>query len=245
MAASPQIIKKGRDFAAGCVEGLWKKVVKKVLKMDRPFRAGGFVSLTALRAEGCGGALRAQILKKPARSLPSFRPKRCGVEKSPPLMARAALRWEISRLRVSSERFPSAPIPTRSPARDDDVGEQHWTHLRCEGSQGCGDGFAANFIMPPLAALPTHRRQMAGAAFFSCFFTCPPPCRRWVARAARRKGRMHLIVYELLVPIVPAQKPPILKNGAFSKAPFCCRYLAISAGITFVSSLPEDFFTIL
>ena len=44
---------KGRGFAAGCVEGLWKKVVKKVLKIDRPL-AGGFVSLTALRAEGCG-----------------------------------------------------------------------------------------------------------------------------------------------------------------------------------------------
>ncbi|EHO63041.1 hypothetical protein HMPREF9453_01028 [Dialister succinatiphilus YIT 11850] len=39
----------GGGFAAGCVEGLWKKV----LKMDRPL-AGGFLSLTALRAEGCG-----------------------------------------------------------------------------------------------------------------------------------------------------------------------------------------------
>ena len=36
-------IKKGRGFAAGCVEGLWQKV----LKIDRPL-AGGFVSLTAL-----------------------------------------------------------------------------------------------------------------------------------------------------------------------------------------------------
>ncbi len=33
--------------------------------------------------------------------------KRSGVEKSPPLMVRAALLWEISRLRVSWERFPS------------------------------------------------------------------------------------------------------------------------------------------
>ena len=48
-----------------------------------------------------------------------------GVEKSPPLMVRAALRREISRLRVSSKRFPSVPIPTCSPARDDGVGEQH------------------------------------------------------------------------------------------------------------------------
>ena len=64
-------------------------------------------------------------------------------------------------------------------------------------------------------------------------------------RLVQRKGRMHLIVYELLAPVVPALQPLILKNGALSKAPFCCRYLAISAGITFVSSLPEDFFTIL
>ena len=49
VAASPQIKKGGRGSAAGCVEGLWKKV----LKIDRPL-AGGFVSLTALRAEGCG-----------------------------------------------------------------------------------------------------------------------------------------------------------------------------------------------
>ena len=27
---------------------------EKVLKIDRPFRAGGFLSLTAFQAEGCG-----------------------------------------------------------------------------------------------------------------------------------------------------------------------------------------------
>ena len=43
----------GRLTAAGCVEGLWKKV----LRIDGPFRAQGFLSLTALRAEGCGIAL--------------------------------------------------------------------------------------------------------------------------------------------------------------------------------------------
>jgi hypothetical protein len=45
---------EGRGFTAGCEEG-W---CRKVLKFDRPF-AGGFLGLTALRAEGCGGALRA------------------------------------------------------------------------------------------------------------------------------------------------------------------------------------------
>ena len=42
----------GGGFAAGCVEGLWKKV----LKMDGP-STQGFLSLTALWAEGCGIAL--------------------------------------------------------------------------------------------------------------------------------------------------------------------------------------------
>ena len=46
-----QILKKGGAAgAAGCVEGLRKKV----LRIDGPFRAQGFLSLTALRAEGCG-----------------------------------------------------------------------------------------------------------------------------------------------------------------------------------------------
>ena len=53
--------KGGAASAAGCVEGLWKKV----LKIDRPFRAGGFLSLTALRAEGCGIALRAMSFIMP------------------------------------------------------------------------------------------------------------------------------------------------------------------------------------
>jgi len=43
-----------RLAAAGCVEGLWKKV----LKMDVP-SAQGFLSLTAFQAEGCGGGFAA------------------------------------------------------------------------------------------------------------------------------------------------------------------------------------------
>lgn len=52
---------EGRGFTAGCEEG-W---CRKVLKFDRPF-AGGFLGLTALRAEGCGGALWAHIEKRGA-----------------------------------------------------------------------------------------------------------------------------------------------------------------------------------
>ena len=47
---------------------------EKNLKIDRPFRAGGFVSLTALWAEGCGGGFAA-IFKVSVTGLPS-RPHR-------------------------------------------------------------------------------------------------------------------------------------------------------------------------
>ena len=50
----------GGGFAAGCVEGLWKKV----LKMDGS-STQGFLSLTALRAEGCGLPLRAMSIIMP------------------------------------------------------------------------------------------------------------------------------------------------------------------------------------
>ena len=49
----------GRLTAAGCVEGLRKKV----LRIDGPFRAQRFLSLTALRAEGCGIALAGDAYK--------------------------------------------------------------------------------------------------------------------------------------------------------------------------------------
>ena len=45
--------RRGAADAAGCVERLWKKV----LKIDWPFRARGFLGLTAFQAEGCGIAL--------------------------------------------------------------------------------------------------------------------------------------------------------------------------------------------
>ena len=91
------------------------------------------------------------------------------VEKSPPLMARAALRWEISRLRVSSKHFPSAPYrhaaPLEMTVATSSIG--HTFGVRVDGTssrrflrfvsltafqaEGCGGGIAANFIMPPSA----------------------------------------------------------------------------------------------
>ena len=60
VAASPQFIKRGRGWR----RGLCRRVVvrfaqgagKEVLRIDRPL-AGGFLSLTAFQAEGCGIAL--------------------------------------------------------------------------------------------------------------------------------------------------------------------------------------------
>ena len=85
----------------------------------------------------------------------------------PPLMARAALRWEISRLRVSSKHFSSAPYrhaaPLEMTVATSSIG--HTFGVRVDGTssrrflrfvsltafqaEGCGGGFAANFIMPP------------------------------------------------------------------------------------------------
>ena len=42
VTASPQVKKRGAADAAGCAEGLRKKV----LRIDGPFRAQGFLSLT-------------------------------------------------------------------------------------------------------------------------------------------------------------------------------------------------------
>ena len=53
--------------------------------------------------------------KKAGPRPPSFRPKRSGVEKSHSTMVQEALGWEISRLRVSSKRFPSVPYRHASP----------------------------------------------------------------------------------------------------------------------------------
>ena len=50
-----------------------------------------------------------------AAPLPSFRPKRSGVEKSPFSDGTGSITREISRLRVSWERFPSAPYRHASP----------------------------------------------------------------------------------------------------------------------------------
>ena len=60
VAASPQVIKKGRGWR----RRLCRRVVvrfaqgagEEVLRIDRPL-AGGFLSLTAFQAEGCGIAL--------------------------------------------------------------------------------------------------------------------------------------------------------------------------------------------
>ena len=81
--------------------------------MDGP-TAQGFLSLTAFQAEGCGGALRAQIVKK-GRALRHFDESVAEWRNLPPLMVRTALRWEISGLRVSSKRFPPAPYRHASP----------------------------------------------------------------------------------------------------------------------------------
>ena len=64
--------------------------------------------MTAFQAEGCGGGFAADYKKASQRPpVISTEAERSG--EIPPLMVRATLRREISRLRVSSKHFPSAP----------------------------------------------------------------------------------------------------------------------------------------
>ena len=97
--------------------------------------------------------------------------------------------------------------------------------------------YVTQYPVPPIFSFPLEgKSREAGKGVRG---RAPVGCSIAILTANRRP------VSFLLLTLGPALQPPILKNGALSKAPFCCRYLAISAGITFVSSLPEDFFTIL
>ena len=97
--------------------------------------------MTAFQAEGYGGALSGADFKKGARALRHF--DRSGAEwrnLTPPWYRKhwsrrsldSAYHWSNSHL---------SPMPACGSARDDDVGGQHWTHLRREGSEGCIERF--------------------------------------------------------------------------------------------------------
>ena len=59
----------GRLTAAGYVEGLWWRLRRRLCRRVALLRSGGD---SRSAAEGGGGALRAQIIKKPARALRHF-----------------------------------------------------------------------------------------------------------------------------------------------------------------------------
>ena len=71
-----------------------------------------------------------------ADPLSSFRPQRSGVEKSPSPNGTGSITANDLRAQSIMGAVSICPIATRSPARDDDVGERQWIHLRCEGSKG-------------------------------------------------------------------------------------------------------------
>ena len=90
-------------------------------------------------SEGGGGALRAQIIKKPARALRHFDrsgAERNGVEKSPPSDGTGGITAGDLQAQSIIGAVCISPIPAHPPARDDNAGERHWTHLRREGSEG-------------------------------------------------------------------------------------------------------------
>ena len=163
--------------------------------MDRPL-AGGFVSLTALQAEGCGLPL-------------------CG-----------------NAYKVSVTGLTLCVIWHEKHSAD-------WLTAFTPKGRNCGMVHEVydSLFFPSYLSFPLEgKSREAGKGVRG---RVPIGCSIAILTANRRP------VSFLLLTLGHALQPPILKNGAFSKAPFCCRYLAISAGITFVSSLPEDFFAIL
>ena len=99
--------------------------------------------------------------------LSSFRPKRSGVEKSPPLMVRAALRWEISRLRVSSKRFPSAPYRHASPLE--------MTMLASAPLVISTEALRSGEISPPDGTGGITLGDLSTQSFIKAFSICPIP----------------------------------------------------------------------
>ena len=77
-----------------------------------------------------GGRAAYSHFRRGRTPFPSFRPQRSGVEKSPPLMVRAALRREIFRLRVSWERFPSVTYQHAAPLEMTVAASPRWKALR-------------------------------------------------------------------------------------------------------------------
>ena len=120
----------------------------KVLKIDRPLAPRVVVAASP------------QIIKKPTRALRHFDRSEAEWKNLTPQMTKtlppilvisteAKRSGEISLINspgsieagdLSTQSimgaFSICPIPTCSPARDDGVSEQHWTHLQCEGSKG-------------------------------------------------------------------------------------------------------------
>ena len=138
VAASPQIIKsrpapsvistkakrsRGEKPHFPMVHEALRQEIARFSVSSERFPSAPIPTRSPARDDGGGGHpyrhFRGGRMTKTLPPSPSFRPKRSGVEKSHFPMVHEALRQEIFRLRVSSERFPSAPIPTRSPVRDD------------------------------------------------------------------------------------------------------------------------------
>ena len=69
------------------------------------------------------------MTEKPARTLSSFRPKRSGVEKSPPSDGTGSITVGDLSTQSIIGAVTVCPIPTRSPARDDGGGGHPYRHF--------------------------------------------------------------------------------------------------------------------
>ena len=127
-----------------------------------------------------------------------------------PLMVRAALRWEISRLRVSSKRFPSNTHTGASPARDDDIGghpyrhfdqsEAEWRNLtppwyrKHWGGRSLDSEFHQSFSICPIPTCISARDDDVGERPYRHFDRSEAEWRNLTPQWARKRVRLSPLV---------------------------------------------------
>ncbi len=146
LADTPIVISteaKRRNLLPPMVHEAWRREISRLRVSSKrfpsaPYRHAAPLEMTMVasaslvistEAKRSGEISRPQMTEKPACALPSFRPKRSGVEKSPPSDSTGDITVEDLSTQSIMGAFPICPIPTRSPARDDGVGEHPSRHF--------------------------------------------------------------------------------------------------------------------
>ena len=179
--------------------GLCRRVVKgKVLRIDRPL-AGGFLSLTAFQAEGCGIARRAMSMKSALRdwlsaSYGMISILRIGSLRSPPL---SGLRRTAPRESVSHDS-QVVLLPYSTAITDSQYFARHCVPSKyVRWCDSCS-------LAPPMQGQNKTPRSLASSAQRIAKNKVPPPGGRWWRQPP--KG-VHVLARQGGCMVFPRAKP--------------------------------------